>query len=322
MRDAVICEPLRTPVGALRRRVQRRPGDQARRHRDRRAARAHRRAAATQIDDVLLGQCYPNGEAPAIGRVAALDAGLPVDGPRLPARPPLRLGPAGRSSTRLHAGPDRRRRHGDRGRRREHEPGRVLLVRLRWGVKGGGVELADRLARGRVTAGGVNYPVPGRHARDGREPPPRVLDPARGAGRVGAALAPTRRRRAARTARFDDEIVPVTRPRPQGRARRSTATSTRAPTPRSSRWPRCAPVMLKHDPEATVTAGNASGQNDGASVCLVTTRRRPPSSGCGRLAGSSPGPSPACRRSRWASARFRPRPRRSSAPGSSSPTST
>ena len=30
------------------------------------------------------------------------------------------------------------------------------------------------------------------------------------------------------------------------------------------------PVMARKDPEATVTAGNASGQNDGAAVCIVT----------------------------------------------------
>src|SRR5207244_1101614 len=30
------------------------------------------------------------------------------------------------------------------------------------------------------------------------------------------------------------------------------------------------PVMLRDDPEATVTAGNSSGQNDGAAVCIVT----------------------------------------------------
>ena len=29
----------------------------------------------------MIGQCSPNAEAPAIGRVAALDAGLPVDVP-------------------------------------------------------------------------------------------------------------------------------------------------------------------------------------------------------------------------------------------------
>ena len=32
------------------------------------------------------------------------------------------------------------------------------------------------------------------------------------------------------------------------------------------------PVRAKLDPEATVTAGNASGQNDGAAMCVVTTR--------------------------------------------------
>jgi acetyl-CoA C-acetyltransferase len=31
------------------------------------------------------------------------------------------------------------------------------------------------------------------------------------------------------------------------------------------------PVLLNEDPEATVTAGNASGQNDAASMCVVTT---------------------------------------------------
>src|SRR6185437_1752499 len=33
---------------------------------------------AELIDDVILGNCYPSMEAPAIGRVAALDAGLPI----------------------------------------------------------------------------------------------------------------------------------------------------------------------------------------------------------------------------------------------------
>ena len=35
------------------------------------------------VDDVIFGQGYPNGEAPALGRVAALDAGLPVEVPGL-----------------------------------------------------------------------------------------------------------------------------------------------------------------------------------------------------------------------------------------------
>ena len=31
------------------------------------------------------------------------------------------------------------------------------------------------------------------------------------------------------------------------------------------------PVLGRDDPEATVTAGNASGQNDGAAICVVTS---------------------------------------------------
>ena len=33
------------------------------------------------------------------------------------------------------------------------------------------------------------------------------------------------------------------------------------------------PILSKSDPVATVTAGNASGQNDGAAACIVTTRQ-------------------------------------------------
>src|ERR1700730_14079507 len=81
-REAVICEPLRTPVGRFGG-VFRDVGASV--------------LAATvigelvnrtglrgeDVDDVIMGQCYPNGEAPAIGRVAALDAGLPVEVPGL-----------------------------------------------------------------------------------------------------------------------------------------------------------------------------------------------------------------------------------------------
>jgi acetyl-CoA C-acetyltransferase len=34
------------------------------------------------------------------------------------------------------------------------------------------------------------------------------------------------------------------------------------------------PILGKQDADATVTAGNASGQNDGAAVCVVTSREK------------------------------------------------
>ena len=63
---------------------------------------------------------------------------------------------------------------------------------MRWGVKGAGVTLDDRLARGRVTAGGVNHPVPGGMIETAENLRRAVWDPARRAGRVRAALPPAR----------------------------------------------------------------------------------------------------------------------------------
>src|SRR5579884_1649867 len=80
MRDAVICEPLRTPVGGFGGVFRTLPA-QALAARVIEALLERTRLPPEAVDDVRLGQCYPNGEAPAIGRVAALDAGLPVEVP-------------------------------------------------------------------------------------------------------------------------------------------------------------------------------------------------------------------------------------------------
>src|SRR5438445_3360030 len=82
MREALICEPLRTPVGRFGGVFRELPA--AKLASTVIEALIERTGLpAEAIDDVLLGQCYANGEAPAIGRVAALDAGLPVEVPGL-----------------------------------------------------------------------------------------------------------------------------------------------------------------------------------------------------------------------------------------------
>ena len=83
MRDAVICEPLRTAVGGFGGVVPRPAARGAGRDGDPRSSCGRTSLPPVEIDDVILGQCYPNGEAPAIGRVAALDAGLPIEVPGL-----------------------------------------------------------------------------------------------------------------------------------------------------------------------------------------------------------------------------------------------
>src|SRR2546423_6630307 len=76
-REAVICEAVRTPVGrfggALR-------SVSAAALAALVIAELVQRAGLSpqDVDDVILGQCYPSGEAPAIGRAAAPAAGLPV----------------------------------------------------------------------------------------------------------------------------------------------------------------------------------------------------------------------------------------------------
>jgi acetyl-CoA C-acetyltransferase len=70
--------------------------------------------------------------------------------------------------------------------------------------------------------------------------------------------------------RFDDEIVPVTVRTRKGELLFDKDEHTRPDaTPQSLSELR--PIMIDTDPEATVTPGNACGQNDAASACIVTT---------------------------------------------------
>src|SRR3712207_1229921 len=77
VREAVICEPLRTPVGGFGGSLRDVPVQEL-------AATVIRALLERTglpheaVDDVLLGHSYPTMDAPALGRVAALDAGLPV----------------------------------------------------------------------------------------------------------------------------------------------------------------------------------------------------------------------------------------------------
>ena len=98
---------------------------------------------------------------------------------------------------------------------------------------------------------------------------------------------------AARRGRFADELVPVTI---NGRKGDTVVDRDEHIRPgRDARDAReAAPDHGPDDPDATVTAGNASGQNDGAAVVHRHDRREgAPSWGCGRWRGWCRG---ACRR--------------------------
>jgi acetyl-CoA C-acetyltransferase len=136
-------------------------------------------------------------------------------------------------------------------------------------LRGGGLELHDALARGRVTAGGINHPVPG-GMLETAENLRRQYGIPRAEQDAFALRSHQRAVAAQRAGTFAAEIVPVT---VRGRRGETVVDADEHPRADTSLESLAAlrPVMGRQDAEATVTAGNSSGQNDGASACLVTT---------------------------------------------------
>ena len=267
MNDAYICSPLRTPVGgfggslkpvmahelgatvvkALLERTQIDPAD---------------------IDDVLFAQCYPSMEAPALGRVVALDAGIPdtVGGLQLDRRCGSGLQAiiygclqvaSGGSDMVIVGGAE------------SMSNASFFTHEGRYGAKAGGMMLHDSLTRGRVTAGGKNFPVPGgmietaENLRKDYAIPREEQD-------AFAVESHARAVSAQQGGLFRDEIVPVTIKTRKGE---TVVETDEHPRPDASveGMAKLRPIMGRQDPEATVTAGNASGQNDGASAAIVAS---------------------------------------------------
>jgi acetyl-CoA C-acetyltransferase len=267
MRDAVICEPLRTPVGGFGGSLRDVP--------------AHELAAtvirglldrtglpADAVDDVVLGHCYPTMEAPAIGRVAALDVGLPVSvtGLQIDRRCGSGLQAVLYAAMQVRSGASELVLAGG-AESMSNAP--FYSTAMRWGAKGGpGVMLHDALARGRVTAGGVNHPVPGGMLETAENVRREYGIPREEQDEL--AVRSHRRAAAARdSGRFADEIIPVTVRGRKGDTVVESDEHIRADTA-VEKLAGLRPVLGRDDPEATVTAGNASGQNDGAAICVVT----------------------------------------------------
>jgi acetyl-CoA acetyltransferase family protein len=271
MRDALICEPLRTPVGRF--------GGMFRDVSVTELATTVIKALVERtglpverIDDVLLGQGYPNGEAPALGRVAALDAGLPVDVPglQIDRRCGAGLQAVIEASMQIQTGAADLVLAGGAESMSQTE---LYSTALRWGARSGGAMLEDRLGRGRVTAGGANYPVPGGMVQTA-ENLRREYGIPRAEQDELALRSHQRAVDAHERGAFAEEIVPVqVTNRKTGTRLIDRDEHPRADTTLES-LAALKPIMAKDDPEATVTAGNASGQNDAAAICIVTHAER------------------------------------------------
>ncbi|MEE3753347.1 acetyl-CoA C-acetyltransferase [Mycobacterium intracellulare] len=267
MRETVICEPVRTPIGryggmfkalsAVDLGVTALKGLLGRTG-----------LAPDAVQDVILGHCYPNSDAPAIGRGVALDSGLPVTVPGMQVDRRCGSGLQAVIQACLQVG------NGDHdlvvaGGCESMSNVAFYSTDMRWGGARGGVQVHDGLARGRTTAGGRHYPVPGGMLETAEN-----LRRQYGISRQEQDELAVRSHQRAVAAQKDgilaDEIIPVAVPTRSGEEVIDTDEHPRADTSVESLG-KLKPVLLKEDPEATVTAGNSSGQNDAASLCVVTT---------------------------------------------------
>ena len=271
MPDAVICEPLRTPIGRFGG-VFRDISPQALAATVITELLARTGISGSDIGDVILGQASPNGDAPAIGRVAALDAGLGVDvpGQQVDRRCGSGLQAVLQACMQVQTGVNDLVLAGGVESMSQTE---FYATGMRWGVKAEAVALSDRLARARVTAGGANFPVPGGMIETAEN-----LRAEFSISRADQdALAVQSHQRAVAAQKngiFAEEIVGVSVPQ-----RKSypllvdTDEQPRADTSIES-LAKLRAIRAGVDPESTVTAGNASGQNDGAALAIVTTPER------------------------------------------------
>jgi acetyl-CoA C-acetyltransferase len=268
--DVVICQPLRTPVGRMGgalapltaadlatvvlREIIRRTG-----------------LGEGDVDDVILGNGYPNGEFPAIGRVAALDAGLGtgVPGLQIDRRCGSGLQAVLYGAAQVATGAARLVIAGGAESMSNVEH---YALGLRTGVRQGGIALMDRLDRARETAGGAGHPVPGGMIETA-ENLRKIYGISRREQDELAARSHHRAVAAHEAGKFADELVAVTVP---GKRGKPGTVIDRDEHPRADTTVQALgalrAVRAKIDPQSTVTAGNASGQNDGAAMCIVTTR--------------------------------------------------
>jgi acetyl-CoA C-acetyltransferase len=217
-----------------------------------------------KVDDVILGHGYPSGENPAIGRLCGLKAGLPIE---VPGYQLDRRCSSGLQAI-LNAAMLVQTENADvviAGGVESMSGAEFYTTQTRWGARFGSVTLHDRLARARETIspeerfGYISGMV------ETAENLAKQYEISRQEQDEYALRSHQRAVAAAQAGRFSQEIVGV--PIPQRRGDPVSFDKDEGPRADTSldALSRLRPVT----PDGTVTAGNASSQNDAAAVCLV-----------------------------------------------------
>jgi len=254
MRRAAIVSPVRTPVGAFGGALRPLPAEDL-------AAIVVKEVVArsgidpARIEDVAFAQSYSNSEAPAIGRWAALHAGLPVEVPGF--QTDRRCGgglqsiataammvQTGAADVVLAGGVESMSNI-------EH-----YTQGVRWGTRSGSPVLYDRLDRGRERSQPEHRFGPISGMIETAENLARDYDISREAADEFAVRSQQRAAAAWADGRFKDEVVVLDQLDTDEGIRPDSSVESLA---------RLRTIMR----DGTVTAGNAAQQNDAAAACLV-----------------------------------------------------
>ena len=219
-----------------------------------------------EIDEVDFGQCRQSSDASNIARYAALKAGIPKRAPgntvmcacasgMLAVREGMDSVLLGQNKTVLVGGVE------------SMTNAIYYLSNVRWGLKAGSTELKDSLTEaqfcsqpadiyGRFNMGMTAENIAEKYGITRTEQDEFALHSQEKAAKAIA------------EGRFKDEIIPLTVP--QGKKQPDLIFDTDE-FPRQTSMEALAKLKPAFKPDGSVTAGNASGRNDGASALILTT---------------------------------------------------
>ncbi|MEX1130129.1 MAG: acetyl-CoA C-acetyltransferase [Vicinamibacterales bacterium] len=220
---------------------------------------------AADLGDVILGCVLQGGAGMNVARQAALKAGVPVE---VPAETINRVCGSGLQAV-VHAVEAVKAGYVDlilAGGTESMSNAPYIMRGARWGYRMGNGELIDSLV-----AEGLTCAIKGCHMGNTAEEIVKRFDVARTDQDAFAAESQRRARQAISGGAFTAEIVAVEIPQKKGPAiRLDTDEYPRAGTTAET-LAALRPAFAK---EGTVTAGNASGINDGAAALVVSTEER------------------------------------------------
>jgi acetyl-CoA C-acetyltransferase len=263
MRRAAIVTPLRTPVGTF--------GGSLRPVSVEELAATTVRAVVTRsgidperIDDVVMAQSYASSEVPCVGRWAALQAGLPVSVPgmQLDRRCGGGLQAIVTAAMMVQSGAADVVIAGGVESMSNIE---YYSTDMRWGARSGNVRFYDRLDRGRERSQPVERFGKISGMIETAENLARDYNITREQADAYALRSHQKAAAAWAAGRFADEVVPVPVPQRKGEPVAFARDEGFRPDLTLDTLAKLRVLM----PSGTVTAGNASQQNDASAACLI-----------------------------------------------------